>query len=147
MDAVHGDDSSDIVLRTVIGTDVGDEVSAGGFANECDAVRIYLINRSIVLDPSYSFFNVVGIGRKFMVRREAIVDAEPGEVGVGEWLEQIGDVLPLVARDPAATMYQDHRRKGTSAIWDVRVEGEIRSVDKVIDDVGEVGGSDTSSQR
>jgi hypothetical protein len=89
----------------MISANVGDEVSTGGFADERDAVCIYLIDWGIVLDPADRFFNVMGIGRKFVIRGETIVDAEPCEFGVGEWLEKVSDVLPLIACDPSATVY------------------------------------------
>src|SRR6476646_11352711 len=97
MNAVHGDDGGYVVFGAMIGTHVGDEVSPSGFADERDAVYVNLIDGSVVLDPADCFFNVVSVGRKFMVWGETIVDGEPCEVGVGQWLKQIGNVLALVS--------------------------------------------------
>src|ERR1700732_1622878 len=73
-------------------------------------------------------FDVVGLGGKFAVRREAIIDAEPSESCVGQGLEDIRDGLLLIARYPPSAVYQHSRRKRATSSWNICIQCKANTV-------------------
>jgi len=97
-------------------------VAAGRLANQSDPPWIDVVLGCIHLNETDCRLDVVGIRRKFVLRRESIVDAEPREPCVGQGLEDIRDVLLLIACYPASAVHEHGRRKGTGSLWNMRVQ-------------------------
>ena len=81
------------------------------FTDEGNSARIDLVFLGVRLDPADRRFHVIDTGGKAMLRREAIVDREPGETRLRQRRKQRLDVGLLVAPHEAAPMHQNACRE------------------------------------
>src|SRR5580704_18664536 len=98
---------------------------SGGLANQRDAIRIDFEFRCVLADVLNRHFHIICRSGECKFRRETIVDADPGEVRLRQWSEQIIDVLLLVASDPAAAVNEDRSAKWAGPIRNVRVQQQM----------------------
>src|SRR6267142_5865047 len=99
-----------------MGAGVRYQVSARGFADQNDAFGIDAILRSIRLYPDDRALHIVHRGRKLVVRRQPVVDREPGETGVRQHVEKRRDVHSLVAVRKTSAVDDDGRGEWTLSI-------------------------------
>src|SRR5207247_666254 len=102
--------------------DQRDDVAAGRLAGNGDAFQIHLVLPGILFHVTDGLDHVVHRGWVAVVRRQAVVDAEPREARLRERIEQRLAVFLLVAVLPAAAMHHDHGGKRTLAVRNPGVE-------------------------
>src|SRR5437868_12636359 len=93
-------------------------------SNQCDSAGIHLIFRCIRSHEPNCRLHIVAISGKLELRRQPIVDAEPGKSSVTERLENVRDVLLLVARYPPATMHENCGGKWSRPVRNVGIQCE-----------------------
>ena len=113
-------------------------MASRGFPDERDSMGIHFVFCGVCLDEANRRLNVVGIGRKLELRREPVVDAEPGESRIGQRLENVGNVLLLIAGYPSTAMHQDGGREWSRTVGNVSVKGQTNSAGSGVLDIFKV---------
>ena len=111
-----GDDRCDLGIR-FLGRRQETDVAAGGFAESMRCGGVHFESGGVGFHVADGRFGVFHRGGITVLGREPVIDAEPGESGVGERIEYIDDVLLLVAGDPAAAIKRARRGERTGP-WD-----------------------------
>lgn len=119
---VEGDDGVDAFLAVCSG--VGDEMAAGGFADQREACGVAFVFSGVGFHPADGGVDVIGAGGKGELRCEAVVDAEDGEAGRAQGFEEREDVAGFIALGPGSTVDEQADGEGAGAVGEVGVERE-----------------------
>ena len=143
----HADDGLDARVFVCGGGGQQRQMSTGGVSQERDFVWVAFIFGGVEFDPANGGECVVETGGPEIFGSEAIVDAEPGEVGFVEGVG--GDVIKagFVARGPAAPVDEDGDGEWAGAVGSVGVELEALAVGLAVFDVGGDAGADGGGSR
>jgi len=100
----------------------GGEVAAGGVADENHAIGVAFELSRVLAHPTDGRADVVDAGRPAVLGSEAVVDREPGKVGVGEWLGGRDVDLGPVAAAPAAAVDENGDWERALPVGDAGIE-------------------------
>ena len=116
------------------------EVTAGGVAEDGEACGVAVVVWGVGVEPEESGVDVVEGGGPAVLWGEAVVDGEPGDAGVVEWLVELWEVFGFVAGGPAAAVDEEDGGEGLGVVGggvgDSGVEGEGGVVGVCVFDVG-----------
>ena len=123
----------------------GDQVTARGLAGDRDTSRVHTIVGGVGLDPADGGLDILDRCRVAMLRREPIVDGEPGETRRDEGIVHRHHVALVftaifVTSGPAAAMHENDGRKWPRAIGHTSVELQAHASSSAIFDVSLDGG-------
>ena len=106
----------------LVGTGVVHEEAAGRFADDRNPGDIHAVFGRMRLHPTdravYVFHRFGEMDR----RRQPVIDAEPGEAGIGQRLEQRTDICALAPLIEASAVDQDSGGKRSRSVRHVQVE-------------------------
>ena len=113
--AIEGNDSGHAIFGVVLGADKRNQMSAGGFAHQHEALRIHFVLRRVNLDEMHGAFDVIGLRRERMLGREAVIYREPRVALFDQRIEQRLRIGCFVAGYEASAMHPDDSRKWAGA--------------------------------
>lgn len=123
---IHGsveiDDGGDFGFGGLVRAGVVDQKTTGGLADDGDPGRVDMIGGRIRFDPSDGAVEIFHGVRKVSGGRETVIDGEPGEAGVCEWIEQGPDIRVAMTAVETAAVDEDCGWEWAGSFWNVEVE-------------------------
>ena len=119
---VEIDHSGYFGFRRFVGPCVVDKQSAGRFSNERNFRCIDVVFGGVCLHPVDRAVDIRNGLREVSLRRKTVIDTEPGESSVREWLKQRSNVCALAAAIKATAVDENGSGKWSRSVWNVKVE-------------------------
>jgi hypothetical protein len=101
---------------------VVDKITSGGFAYDRDFARIDVVIGAMGFHPADCGIQIRDCFGESGFGREPVIDAEPGEPGIGQWLKERPGVRVAAAPIETSAVHENGGRKWTRAFRNVQVE-------------------------